>query len=114
MLQEHDLGRQHVAVLAALAEGASPFAPADRERLSEAAGGYASLLRAHIEKEDGILYPMAEQRLSEALVRQVETGCARAEAEAVASGRRAALEQLARELVHRHAPGLGDAASLGA
>jgi hemerythrin-like domain-containing protein len=108
MLHEHDLGRQHVAVLAALAEKSGPWSADDCEHLAAAAGGYGDLLRAHIQKEDSVLYPMAEQRLPEALVLQVEAGCARADAEAVASGRRAALEQLGRELVGRHVPGLGE------
>jgi len=107
MLHEHDLGRQHVAALSSLAEKASPWTGADREQLAAAARSYGDLLRAHIQKEDTILYPMAEQRLPEGLAGQVEAGCARVEAEAVASGRRAALEQLARELVGRHVPGLG-------
>jgi hemerythrin-like domain-containing protein len=112
MLHEHDLGRRQVAVLADLAEKPSPWTDDDRQHLAAAARGYGDLLRAHIHKEDAILYPMAEQRLPEALVRQVEAGCALADAEALSSGRRAALEQLGRELVGRHPRGSGPAASL--
>jgi hemerythrin-like domain-containing protein len=107
MLHEHDVGRKHVAILAALAESTSPWTGEDREQLAAAANGYGQLLRDHILKEDSILYPMAEQRLSEALVRQVETGCARAEAEALASGHRAAMEQLGTELIESQASGRG-------
>jgi hemerythrin-like domain-containing protein len=113
MLHEHALGRQHVAVLAAQAEKASPWSAGDREEIAAAARGYAELLRAHIHKEDAILYPMAEQRLPEALQREVEAGCARAESAAVASGRLAELERLARELQARHAPGLGSRGQAG-
>jgi len=107
MLHEHDLGRQYVAVLAALASKEAPWTPEDREHLDGAASGYAQLLRNHIHKEDAILYPMAEQRLSGSLTLQVEAGCARMEAAAAASGQRAELEALGRELVARHVPGLG-------
>jgi hemerythrin-like domain-containing protein len=107
MLREHDLGRQYVAVLATLAAKASPWSAGDREELDAAANGYARLLRDHIHKEDAILYPMAEQRLSGSLAFQVEAGCARMEAQAAASGLRGALETLGRELVTRHVPGLG-------
>jgi hemerythrin-like domain-containing protein len=114
MLHEHDLGRQQVAALAALAEAPAPWGGDDRERLAEAATDYAELLRAHIHKEDGILYPMAEQRLGEALAQQVEAGCARAEAAAAASGRGAELRALGGELVARHLHrGGGDAARAG-
>jgi hemerythrin-like domain-containing protein len=106
MLHEHRTGRQYVAVLAELAGQASPWNEADRERLAEAANGYGDLLRAHIHKEDAILYPMAEQRLPAALRARVEAACASADAESVRSGRGAELEQVARELVSRHLPGL--------
>jgi hemerythrin-like domain-containing protein len=107
MLHEHDLGRQHVAVLSALAARPSPWTADDRRELADAANGYGQLLRAHIHKEDAILYPMAEQRLSGSLAFQVEAGCAQMEATAAASGKRAELEALGRELVTRHVPGLG-------
>ena len=107
MLHEHDLGRQYVAVLSALAGKAGPWTAEDREELDAAANGYAQLLRNHIHKEDAILYPMAEQRLSGALAFQVETGCAQMEARAAASGLRGELEALGRDLVARHVPGLG-------
>jgi hemerythrin-like domain-containing protein len=107
MLQEHGVGRQYVSVLAALGAQAGAWTAEDRERLDAAASGYAELLRAHIHKEDAILYPMAEQRLCGSLVLQVEAGCAQLEAAAAASGRRAELEALGRDLVTRHVPGLG-------
>jgi hemerythrin-like domain-containing protein len=102
MLHEHDLGRQLVATLAALAEAPAPWTAEERARLAEAATGYAELLRAHIQKEDGVLYPMAEARLGAALLAQVEAGCARADAEALATGRGAELRALGQALVARH------------
>ena len=112
MLHEHDLGRQLVGVLAELAAPGAPWGDGERDRLAEAAEGYAGLLRAHIHKEDAILYPMAIQRLPEALMAQVEYACAEAEAAAARSGQRAALEQLAGELVARHTPGAAASARL--
>lgn len=102
MLHEHAVGRRHVAALAALAEAQAPWSAEERARLVEAATGYADLLRAHIQKEDGVLYPMAEARLGAALLAQVEAGCARADAEALACGRRSELRSLGDELVARH------------
>lgn len=106
MLQEHDLGRQHVAVLGALAERPAPWSAEDQAALQGAALGYARLLRAHIQKEDGILYPMAGLRLPAAAARAVDEACARLDAAARGDGRLAALEALARELVARHPPAL--------
>lgn len=102
MLQEHELGRRHVAVLAALAERPGPWSAEDRAALEAAAGGYGRLLRAHIQKEDGILYPMAQARLPEEAARAVDEACARLDAAAREAGALGALDALARELVARH------------
>lgn len=59
MLEEHKLGRQYISEMAdALAE----------KKLTDfevAAGGYADLLRHHIEKENNILFEMADNVISE-------------------------------------------------
>ncbi|MBI3031567.1 MAG: hemerythrin domain-containing protein [Candidatus Rokubacteria bacterium] len=55
MLHEHELGR---AYLRAMAAGDDPT-------VAEAIENYSALLRAHIDKENGILFPIAEQILGE-------------------------------------------------
>jgi len=106
MLMEHDQGRQQVAALKALAEQAVPWTAEDRRRLTEAAHGYANLLRQHIHKEDAILYPMAAQRLPPELMERVSRDCERYEAGKTGSGERERLHRLAEELVARHAGAL--------
>ncbi len=106
MLLEHDQGRQHVAALKALSEKAEPWTAEDRQRLADAAHGYANLLRQHIHKEDAILYPMAEQRLPPPLLERVGRDCERYEAEKTGSGDHERLHRLAEELVARHAGAL--------
>jgi hemerythrin-like domain-containing protein len=64
MLHEHDLGRAHVRVLRAVADGTGPLGAAEREAFVGNALAYVPLLRQHIAKEDEILYPMALQALS--------------------------------------------------
>ena len=57
---------------------------AGREKVAEHARGYAALLRAHIEKEDTIFYPLSERVLpAEVRERMLQ---AYAEAEVKASG----------------------------
>ncbi|HEU4430153.1 MAG TPA: hemerythrin domain-containing protein [Myxococcota bacterium] len=57
MLLEHAESRQLLAELdAALVAG-------DRPRVDAAAGAYCALLRAHISKERGVLFPMGAHRL---------------------------------------------------
>lgn len=86
MLHEHGLGRAHVAALAALAGQASAWSAADLARLGEASRGYAALLGAHIQKEDGVLYPLAERHLPEAAMAQVSEACRLLEAARTAAG----------------------------
>jgi hemerythrin-like domain-containing protein len=105
MLMEHDHGRQQVAALGMLAGKEAPWSAADRQRLADAAHGYASLLRQHIHKEDAILYPLAEQRLPPALMDRVNRDCERQDAEKAGSGERERLRRLAEELLARHAGG---------
>jgi hemerythrin-like domain-containing protein len=103
MLMEHDQGRQHVAALHGLAGKAGPWTAEDRRRLSDAAHGYADLLRQHIHKEDAILYPMALQRLPPEVMHRVSRDCERYEAEKTGSGEHERLHRLAEDLVARHA-----------
>jgi len=59
MLDEHELGRNYVS---GMIEG---LAGNDTTKVIENAQGYGFLLMDHIYKEDNILYPMAEEALTE-------------------------------------------------
>ena len=112
MLHEHDVGREQAAALDGLAASVTPWPPEDLEILRIASRTYADLLRLHIQKEDRILYPMAEARLSAAAQAQVDAACAALDAKAGRDGTRGALERLASELSGRH--GAAEAAGMGA
>ena len=104
MLMDHDQGRSHTRVLAELATGSKPWAAADRDRLAAASRAYADLLCAHIQKEDRILYPMAEHRLPQGLQERVDADCQAFQAQKIATGEYERLRHLGEELVARHAP----------
>ena len=65
MLHEHDQGRNFVSSMVIGLESN------DTKLLIENARGYGFLLMDHIYKEDNILYPMAEEALSEELKERV-------------------------------------------
>ncbi len=67
MLMAHDQGRGLVRGLEEAALKALAGVPGQIPKLSENARGYAMLLRDHIDKEDHILYPLAERVLPEAM-----------------------------------------------
>jgi hemerythrin-like domain-containing protein len=71
MLSDHDEGRSLTAQLAEIAQGEGPPSEAEYYSLFAAAQGYCQLLRAHIQKEDNILYRMALQRLDESVLTRV-------------------------------------------
>ena len=106
MLAEHDEGRGLVKQLAELAAAPGPWSPEDRQRLADAAHGYADLLRQHIYKEDTVLYPMAEAHLPPQVIEQVDEACRRHEEEIMGAGEHERLHRLAEELVARHLPAL--------
>jgi hemerythrin-like domain-containing protein len=64
MLHEHRVGRGHVAVLREAGGGAGLLAAVETQLVLEHAGAFIPLLRAHILKEDRILYPMAVRLLT--------------------------------------------------
>ena len=63
MLAEHDAGRQEVRGLLAIGAGSGPLNEAERARAIEYASQFVPLLYAHIQKENNILYPMAQKAI---------------------------------------------------
>jgi hemerythrin-like domain-containing protein len=103
MLQEHDEGRAMVGVLKAHAEQEAAWSDADRQEIADAAFGFSDMLRHHIQKEDGVLYPMAEQHLPPDALQAVSEDCERFEAEKTGSGEHERFHALAESLVARYA-----------
>ena len=65
MHMEHDQGRAHVRAFEEAAQKALDGEVGQAPIIAEHAKGYAELLRGHIEKENDILYPLAERILPE-------------------------------------------------
>lgn len=97
MLQEHEQGRAFIRATA----DATPAAKAGEAPALEAAQanllGYVELLRAHIAKENDILFPMADQVLTEQDQQELEDAFERVEAEEMGEG----VHERYHELAHR-------------
>lgn len=104
MLEEHVLGRAHVAALAAAGARGGPLAGDELEDVRRHAREYVALLSAHIQKEDQILFPAAERALQsevlEDLARQFEAH----ERDEMGDGTHEQLHELAEELISRWPP----------
>jgi hemerythrin-like domain-containing protein len=64
MLSEHEQGRQFVRGMAGQIDAAASGDHSSIRKFIENAHGYVLLLRAHIQKEDNILFPMAARLMS--------------------------------------------------
>ena len=80
MLMEHDQGRAYVRAMESAALDALAGKEVDLETLGGNALAYVELLREHIGKEDGILYPLAERIIADTLREEIVAGYAAAEA----------------------------------
>ncbi len=65
MLVEHEEGREFVKGMKQALDND------DKEKLVENARGYAGLIQEHIFKEDNILYPMADEVLSDSVKKEM-------------------------------------------
>ena len=79
MHMEHDEGRAHVQAMEEAAQQALEGETGQAAIIAEHARGYAALLRGHIEKEDDILYPLAERILPEEVRARMLAAYTRAE-----------------------------------
>jgi hemerythrin-like domain-containing protein len=61
MLAEHEEGRRLTRAMRSAAEGLGAGRPAEKDAVVESALGYVTLLRQHIAKEEGVLFPMADR-----------------------------------------------------
>lgn len=71
MLHEHDLGRALLRIIDTNLDEAVAGKPAAVETVRNAAANYIQMLRLHIQKEDNILFVMAEHVLSEQTKREL-------------------------------------------
>jgi hemerythrin-like domain-containing protein len=105
MLYEHEVGRGHVSALRQVGDGTGPLTAAETGVVLENAGAFIPLLRAHILKEDRILYPMAVRLLTGPEMDAMETDFAAFEARMRADGSYDRLHGLAERLAAAFRPG---------
>jgi hemerythrin-like domain-containing protein len=80
MLMEHDQGRAYVGAMEKAAQKTLAGESGQEGVIAENALAYVELLRAHISKEDDILYPLAERVLPEEVRGGILAGYRAAEA----------------------------------
>jgi hemerythrin-like domain-containing protein len=104
MLHEHEVGRGHVSALRQIGEGIGPVTAGEARVVLDNAGAFIPLLRAHILKEDRILYPMAVRLLTGPEMDAMETQFEALEARMRADGSHDRLHGLADRLMAAFRP----------
>jgi len=98
MLAEHEEGRKHVAAMAGAVRGVRKGSRRAMAAFAAAARSYGALLTQHIFKEDRILYPMADNRLSPDQQTSLEECFAEVEKNIVGEGRHEEFHRLLERL----------------
>jgi hemerythrin-like domain-containing protein len=87
MLREHELGRECVRKMKAAFPMIKADEPQSVQDFVRSARGYISLLNQHIEKENNVLFPMAERQVSKATLEEVAKGFDRIEEQKIGVGK---------------------------
>jgi hemerythrin-like domain-containing protein len=89
--------------LALLAESVNAWTDEQRNTVANTSWDYARLLRGHVHRAEGVLFPLARLRLMQHVVRELEAALGRLEIEHFGERGRARLERTAHGLVARYA-----------
>ncbi len=98
MLAEHSAGRQMISRIAGLLSAAEQEDKKALLSLAESLSDYVNLLESHIDKENNILFPMAERLLGEAEMAELEKAFALVEAIETGEGVHEKYHQLAHKI----------------
>ncbi|MGA2613166.1 MAG: hemerythrin domain-containing protein [Spirochaetia bacterium] len=93
MLTEHSKGRELIKEMEAAVSGRE-----DQERFTRAAREYSSLLQAHIEKENTVLFPSAERVLTADQLDQIHSAFQQHEQKVIGAGRHEELHAMLKKL----------------
>jgi hemerythrin-like domain-containing protein len=97
MLAEHAQGRQLIRDMEA-----SISVSVNRVKFAQAAKAYASLLRSHIQKENNVLFPMAERVLTEVQLGLLFEKFEEHEEKVIGQGRHAELHAMLEKLQEKY------------
>jgi len=98
MLSEHTLGRKYIRGMSEALDGVRSQSVSAREALVANARAYINLLRAHIMKENEVLFPLADRRLSAEAMQKLSTAFARYEEEEIGRSEHERFHAMLREL----------------
>jgi len=102
MLSEHEMGREHVRKLQALVDAVRQGDAEAAKDVPGVAASYRVLLELHIQKEDGVLFPMTARLLDSARAEEMEKEFEHLEREHVGEGKHEAYHRMLHALRDRY------------
>jgi len=87
LLEEHERGREYVRRMTSRLSEYRAGEASGSPGFTREARGYIGLLDQHIQKEDSVLFPLAEKELSEARKSELSAGFERIEVDRIGLGR---------------------------
>jgi hemerythrin-like domain-containing protein len=100
MLAEHEMGRKLIRTIAEALLDARAGKASAMTSVKDNLKAYVELLRNHIQKEDNVLFPMADRLLSAADQQALAAEFERVEAEEMGEGTHEKYHQMAQGLLH--------------
>jgi hemerythrin-like domain-containing protein len=100
MLKEHTEGRRRIKAIGEAIPKAQEGDTSALQTISENLDAYIQLLRNHIEKEDKVLYPMADKVFTEQDQQSLSEAFDKVEAEEMGEGVHEKYHKLAHDLSH--------------
>ncbi len=104
MLSEQDEGRDHLNAMAAVGERSGEISAHERELVKGHALAYVMRLRAHLQREDDILFPMVSHALPQFELDELAASFEKFDREVLPTGFHDRLNLLARRLIDLHPP----------
>jgi hemerythrin-like domain-containing protein len=102
LLSENEEGRRMLSRLDFFAHNVRAWTDGQRKAVANVACDYARLLRAHLRREEGVLFPLARLRLMQHVLSDLSSALSNLEKQHGGSPGRAELERLADRLVSRY------------
>lgn len=102
MLHDHEQGRGYVAMMADSLEGDEAGDPEAVGRFCDNARGYIALLQTHIQKEDRVLFPMADRLIDAEAEERLMSAFRTVEHDHMGSGAHERYLQIARDLARKY------------
>lgn len=102
ILGEHEAGRGFVKKMVEFLSGLEPAKDEAKTTFSVSAESYIGLLRQHIDKENNVLFPMADRFLSTEVQKRVSSDFERIEREKIGEGRHEAFHKMMDQLAEAY------------